>query len=225
MFMRMKGHNGVSPCRMCKIVGLRVPGSRATTHYVPLDRSCHPDVKNDPKAVQIYDDANLPMRSGTEIIAQGKAVEAAKTTAEAERLAKKYGVKGVPLLSLIKSLSFPQSFPFDFMHIIWENLIKNLILLWTGDFKGRDEGTGEYELAKAIWEAIALRTSSASVRIRQSCSQYCQGSPKCFRRDVVILDSLLGPSFAASSIQEPEVLHSFHRARATLEHLYPIRNR
>ncbi|KAJ7745839.1 hypothetical protein DFH07DRAFT_869646 [Mycena maculata] len=48
------------------------------------------------------------------------------------------------------------------MHLIWENLIKNLILLWTGDFKGLDEGTGEYELGKAIWEAIASRTSSAS---------------------------------------------------------------
>ncbi|KAJ7666787.1 hypothetical protein DFH06DRAFT_984464 [Mycena polygramma] len=48
------------------------------------------------------------------------------------------------------------------MHLIWENLIKNLILLWTGEFKGLDEGTGEYELAKAVWEAIASRTSSAS---------------------------------------------------------------
>ncbi|KAJ7161525.1 hypothetical protein C8R46DRAFT_1222629 [Mycena filopes] len=48
------------------------------------------------------------------------------------------------------------------MHLIWENLIKNLILLWTGDFKGLNEGEGEYELAKAIWEAIASRTSAAA---------------------------------------------------------------
>ncbi|KAJ6538261.1 hypothetical protein DFH09DRAFT_930551 [Mycena vulgaris] len=48
------------------------------------------------------------------------------------------------------------------MHLIWENLIKNLILLWTGEFKGLDEGDGEYELAKAIWEAIASRTSAAA---------------------------------------------------------------
>ncbi|KAJ7780645.1 hypothetical protein DFH07DRAFT_729285 [Mycena maculata] len=47
------------------------------------------------------------------------------------------------------------------MHLIWENLIKNLILLWTGEFKGLDEGDGQYELAKAIWEAIASRTSAA----------------------------------------------------------------
>ncbi|KAJ7204051.1 hypothetical protein GGX14DRAFT_369096 [Mycena pura] len=48
------------------------------------------------------------------------------------------------------------------MHLIWENLIKNLILLWTGEFKGLDEGEGEYELAKGIWEAIASRTSAAA---------------------------------------------------------------
>ncbi|KAJ7110208.1 hypothetical protein C8R43DRAFT_904512 [Mycena crocata] len=48
------------------------------------------------------------------------------------------------------------------MHLIWENLIKNLVLLWTGEFKGLDEGTGEYQLAKAIWEAIAKRTSAAA---------------------------------------------------------------
>ncbi|KAF7333167.1 hypothetical protein MVEN_02382500 [Mycena venus] len=162
MFMRMKGHNGISPCRMYKIIGLRIPNSRVTTHYVPLDRSRHPDVRRDPAAIQVYDAANLPARSAAEIIAQGSEVESAKTKAEAERLATKYGVKGVPLLSYLESLSFPHSFPFDFMHLIWENLIKNLILLWTGDFKGLDEGTGEYELAKAVWEAIASQTSSAS---------------------------------------------------------------
>ncbi|KAJ7468888.1 hypothetical protein B0H11DRAFT_1402930 [Mycena galericulata] len=140
MFMRMKGHNGISPCRMCKILGLRIPGSKATTHYVPLDHSCHPAVEADPDAIQVYDPEDLPLRTHSEIISQGREVEAATTTAEAERLAKKYGVKGVPLLSYLGSISFPRSFPFDFMHLIWENLIKNLILLWTGGFKGLDTG-------------------------------------------------------------------------------------
>ncbi|KAJ7760285.1 hypothetical protein DFH07DRAFT_867862 [Mycena maculata] len=48
------------------------------------------------------------------------------------------------------------------MHLIWENLIKNLTLLWTGDFKGLDEGKEEYVLGTAVWEAIASRTASAS---------------------------------------------------------------
>ncbi|KAJ7655446.1 hypothetical protein B0H17DRAFT_941344 [Mycena rosella] len=48
------------------------------------------------------------------------------------------------------------------MHLIWENLIKNLILLWTGEFKGLDTGDEWYQLEKAIWEAIATRTAAAS---------------------------------------------------------------
>ncbi|KAF8205477.1 hypothetical protein K438DRAFT_1579180 [Mycena galopus ATCC 62051] len=48
------------------------------------------------------------------------------------------------------------------MHLIWENLIKNLILLWTGEFKGLDSGGEEYELATAVWEAIASRTAAAA---------------------------------------------------------------
>ncbi|KAF7347089.1 hypothetical protein MVEN_01462900 [Mycena venus] len=162
MFMRMKGHNGISPCRMCKIVGLRIPGARGTAHYVPLNRSCHPEVRANRSAIKVYDAGNLPLRTHDEIIAQGKEVEAAATTAQADRLAKKYGVKGVPLLSYLPSLSFPQSFGYDFMHLIWENLIKNLVLLWTGEFKGLDDGREDYELSKAVWEAVAAETASAS---------------------------------------------------------------
>ncbi|KAF7336408.1 hypothetical protein MSAN_02294800 [Mycena sanguinolenta] len=62
----------------------------------------------------------------------------------------------------LDSLSFPRSFGYDFMHLIWENLIKNLVLLWTGEFKGLDDGREEYQLSKAIWEAIAAETAAAS---------------------------------------------------------------
>ncbi|KAJ7131013.1 hypothetical protein C8R44DRAFT_613173 [Mycena epipterygia] len=35
------------------------------------------------------------------------------------------------------------------MHLIPENIVKNLLALWTGKFKGLDEGIGEYELQPA----------------------------------------------------------------------------
>lgn len=110
----------------------------------------------------MYDAENLPLRTQDEIISQGKEVEAATTKAQAERLATEYGVKGVPVLSYLRSLSFPGSFGYDFMHLIWENLIKNLVLLWTGEFKGLDDGREEYILGKAVWEAIATETAVAS---------------------------------------------------------------
>nr|GAT57216.1 predicted protein [Mycena chlorophos] len=161
MFMRMKGHNGISPCRMCKIIGLRVPNAKATTHYVPHDRSRHPEVKGNTTAVKVYDMDDLPLRTHDEILRQAHEVEDAPSNAAAERLAKQYGVKGVPLLSFLDSLSFPGSFPYDFMHLIWENLIKNLVLLWTGGFKGLDQGTGSYEIDKTVWEAVASLGASA----------------------------------------------------------------
>jgi hypothetical protein len=58
---------------------------------------------------------------------QAREVQFAPTATEEERLAKTYGIKGIPLLSYLPSLSFPKSFPFDFMHLIYENLIKNLV--------------------------------------------------------------------------------------------------
>lgn len=55
LVMRLKGHNGYSPCRMCKITGLRQPNGGNNTHYVPLDRSNHPAVRasNDPRIIPI----------------------------------------------------------------------------------------------------------------------------------------------------------------------------
>ncbi|KAJ3494279.1 hypothetical protein NLJ89_g10843 [Agrocybe chaxingu] len=165
LVMRMKGHNGISPCRMCEIKGLRVPGARATTHYVPLDRSLHPDVHGNPQQIKRYDPRNLPLRSHTALLEQARAVDLAKSSAEADRLAKKSGIKGTPILSYLNSLSFPLSFPYDFMHLIWENLIPNLILHWTGAFKGLDDGEESYRLANAIWEAIGAKSEAAGAYI------------------------------------------------------------
>ena len=165
MLMRMKGHNGFSPCRMCEIKGLRVPGVRATTHYVPLNQSPHPDVQQDQNHTQKYDPRNLPLRTHTAFLVQAAEVDAATTNASASNLAKTYGIKGRPLLSVLHSLSFPCSFPYDFMHLIWENLIKNLVLLWTGEFKGLDEGNEVYELDKTVWEAIGEGTTASGSTI------------------------------------------------------------
>lgn len=48
-----------------------------------------------------YDPADLPLRQHDEILEMGRQVQHAPTNAEAERLAKEYGVKGVPVLSFI----------------------------------------------------------------------------------------------------------------------------
>ncbi|THU76250.1 hypothetical protein K435DRAFT_739434 [Dendrothele bispora CBS 962.96] len=62
-------------------------------------------------------------------------------------------------------MRFPHSFPYDFMHLIWENLIKNLIKLWTGQFKGMDCGTGDYQFEKEVWQAIGDATAASGSTI------------------------------------------------------------
>ncbi|KZV70741.1 hypothetical protein PENSPDRAFT_578806 [Peniophora sp. CONT] len=65
------------------------------------------------------------------------------------------------------------------MHLIWENLIKNLILLWTGEFKGLDEGSGCYVIDASVWDAIGVVSHKAGKTIPG-----CYGArPPNFRTD------------------------------------------
>ncbi|KIM71189.1 hypothetical protein PILCRDRAFT_17292 [Piloderma croceum F 1598] len=96
---------------------------------------------------------------------QAKDVWDAPNKAQKDHLSKAYGIKGVSLLSNIKSLCFPLSFPYYFMHLIWENVISNLISLWTGEFKGLNEGNREYQFMPKVWEAIGAATANTGSTI------------------------------------------------------------
>jgi len=135
----MKGQNAIAPCRMCDIKGIKV----VHTYYIPLRRDNVPGA--DPLQ---YDTLNLPLRTHEAFLEQADEVEMAINNVTRENLAKRYGIKGRPVLSCTSVLSFPSSFlssfPFDFMHLIWENLLPNLILFWTGDFKELNHAGNNY---------------------------------------------------------------------------------
>ena len=152
---KMKGHNGLHPCRFCEILGIHAEGGRV--YCVPLYR---PEGSVDP--------ANLPMRSHERFIQQGTAVLEANTSTAAERLAKDSSIKGVPLLSSLNTLDFPFSFPLDFMHLIFENLIPNLVRHYTGTFKDLDSGNEDYELPKEVWSEICKAGSASGDTIPSS---------------------------------------------------------
>ena len=159
MIMRMKGHNAILPCCMCEIRGVRNPSSSATTNYVPLFRD------NFPHSNGSYDPSALPLRDPETFMEQAERVQSAPSAAESERLATESGIKGVPLLNSLCSLSFPTSFPYDFMHLIWTNLIPNLVLLWTGKFKDIDHDGEDYVLPPTVWDAIGKATFDAGKTI------------------------------------------------------------
>ena len=148
--MRMKGHNGFCPCRFCEIHGVRYP--TGSVYYVPLARS---------NGEESYDVKTLQKRTHERFLNQAEEVIKAPTAAEEDRLSMACGIKGLPLLSLIGTLNLPLSFPFDFMHLIFENLIPNLVAHYTGNFKGLDAGTEDYVIPARIWSEIC-ETGSAS---------------------------------------------------------------
>ena len=97
MIMRMVGHNGFSPCRMCKIIGVRIPNSNMTTHYVPHERSAHPMVSVAAAAtatglsdseipIKYYHGDKLPLCSHSKMFEQANLVAQAASEAEATRL-------------------------------------------------------------------------------------------------------------------------------------------
>ena len=157
LIMRMKGQNAVKPCRICNIKGVRFD---SRTNYVPLRRDKIPGA-----APRQYLSSNLPIRTHEEIMNQAHDIEMAPNNATHERLAKEHGIKGIPLLSSIFSISFPSSFPFDFMHLIWENLIPNLILFWTGEFKDLDHQDEGYYIEPHIWNEIGAATAACKATI------------------------------------------------------------
>jgi hypothetical protein len=105
------------------------------------------------------------MRTHDELLSQADEVQSSLTNTNASDLSKTYGINGISILSYLPSISFPSSFPYDFMHLVWENLIPNLVLLWTGSYKGLDQGTESYELSKAVWEAIGEFTAASGSTI------------------------------------------------------------
>ncbi|KAG6810019.1 hypothetical protein H0H92_013687 [Tricholoma furcatifolium] len=150
---------------MCEIHGLHIPDSRTTTHYVPLHCANYPDVIANRTQPLHYNPANLPLCSHESFLQQAREVQSAVSNVEAEHLSKLYEIKAVPILSHISSLYFPESFPHDFMHLIDENNLKNLTLHWTGAFKGLDDGIEDYELPKAIWDAVGAATAASGATI------------------------------------------------------------
>jgi hypothetical protein len=72
MVMCMTGHNGFSPCCMCKILSVQIPNSQNNTYYIPLDHSFHPSMAESEAAVAIYDAVKLPLHTDTEMLRQAR---------------------------------------------------------------------------------------------------------------------------------------------------------
>ncbi|KLO12794.1 hypothetical protein SCHPADRAFT_788237, partial [Schizopora paradoxa] len=150
----LKGHNGFSPCRNCKIKGFRNKSSGGTIYYTPLQFP-----RGSEKGDKSWDPEDLPMRTHSDFITIPAQLEDPHISAtDKKKLAQYHGFRHAPLLSRVSSLDYSRSFPWDGMHLFFLNICPNLVLFWTGKYKGLDEGTEEYELGPNVWEQVGLET-------------------------------------------------------------------
>jgi hypothetical protein len=163
VWLHTKTHSAFTPCRYCTIHGMRPPAEpgkkQLPVMYIPL--------KQPPGAAYTrgdLDPLNLPLQSHDTFVEQAQRVQAAPTKAQRERLAKEYGINGPSIYFKLSSLLYPICVPGDFMHLL-ANIMEALVELWTGEFKGLDSGTHDYQFSKTVWDAIGAATKAASTHL------------------------------------------------------------
>ena len=73
LIMRMKGQNGIRPCRICNIKAVRF---NTRTNYVPLRRD-----KISGATPPLYTPSDLPIRTHEELMSQARVIEMAPNNA------------------------------------------------------------------------------------------------------------------------------------------------
>jgi hypothetical protein len=152
--LNIKGHNGKSPCRSCEIAAVNNPESREKTYYVPLSLP----KKTGSRTRRTLDPLRLPLRTHESWAEATEQIANAVLVKDRKELAMRFGIKGMPALKRVGSIDYARGVPWDFMHLLFENVVKNLVNLWMGKFKGLDAGKEDYIIPPAIWKTIGQET-------------------------------------------------------------------
>ncbi|QRW03344.1 Transposase family tnp2 [Ceratobasidium sp. AG-Ba] len=195
--MRMRGHNGKCPCRACHIVGFPLRDEKGhVTYYPPL--SCPAGEERDGPSE--YDPLNLPHRNHVQFLCDAIHVETAKTTTKANDDGRDIGSNGLTSLAALSSLEFPTSFPHDFMHLMFENVVPNLLSLWTRKGKFHDLGSERdpYHLGKTVWDAVgeACARSGNTIPAAFGCRvpNLAKNYSDVSAEGILLFTTLLGPA-------------------------------
>ncbi|KAB5587887.1 Transposase family Tnp2 protein [Ceratobasidium theobromae] len=151
--LMMKGHNARRPCRRCMISGVLCQLERNSVYYVPL---ADPNMD----ATVTYEDLELRTHQG--FLHQLREIEAAPTEVARKQLAQNYGLNARSIFTHLRSIDLAICAPYDAMHLFFENLVPNMIRHWTGQFKGLDEGSGNYNLLPQQWTDIGRLTAQVA---------------------------------------------------------------
>src|SRR5258706_118288 len=141
--------------------GICTPNSTNPALYVPWNRSVLPDHG----MPHCYGPLALPMCTHDDVIQKACTIEAAlnQNQTQQKSLATQSDINGLSSLTQLSSIHIPTSFPYNFMHLIWENLIPNLVSLWTGTYHGLTGG--DFKILIERWKAIGVAMYECSMLI------------------------------------------------------------
>ena len=129
----------------------------STIYYIPLTTPT--DIEHD--ARPSYDPHALPLWTHQQFLRVHERINSAPSAKKREELGKYYGIRHFPLVNRVSSINYAVSFPWEWLHLFCENVIPNLVRLWSGTFKGIGPGEEDYEIPKRIWDQIGDETERA----------------------------------------------------------------
>lgn len=118
-------------------------------YYVPLML---------PKKQALRNPTSLPLRKHGDWTCIMSRIASASTKKEKKEIVMNSGIKGMPVLLHVGSLDYARRIPWDFMHLLFQNVVKNLVHLWMGKFKNLDAGSGDFVIPEHIWKEIGIET-------------------------------------------------------------------
>lgn len=150
--LNIKGHNRKCSCHSCEIKAINNPESPDKTYYVPL---------NHPKKTKAWNANKLPLWSHASWVDVTPKISQANFKKDRVAITMHYGIKGMPAIQHVGSINYACGVPWDFMHLLLENVVKNLVNLWMGKFKGLDTRIKDYAIPEHLWKEISLETVAA----------------------------------------------------------------
>ncbi|QRW11382.1 Transposase family Tnp2 protein [Ceratobasidium sp. AG-Ba] len=155
--LAMKGHNAMVPCRTCYTQGVLCRREKNSVYYVPLTLPGNEDG---------YPPDMLLLRTHELFLHHYESLDNLDDRpGRRKQLAKELGINDRPIFARFKSFDLACCAPYDIMHLLFENLVPNMIKHWIGKFKKLDQGTGHYQLAEAVWKQIGKETAKATCTI------------------------------------------------------------
>ncbi|QRV81018.1 Transposase family tnp2 [Ceratobasidium sp. AG-Ba] len=154
----LKGQNAISPCRTCTHSGTPYRLQRAELqdkiiYYIPLTAP-------DDDGPTLPED--LIYRTHRTFLRSYNTIEAAARVGAREELRKQCGLHGRPVFARLGSIDLSSCAPYEIMHLIFENLVPNMVNHWKGTFKWVSQADDPYALDGNVWKIIGELTQEAT---------------------------------------------------------------